>query len=307
LQKAHAFDYIALGVLVTVYLLTQAIQPFHRLFSPKDPNIQYPHADPERVPFVWLMIYSIAVPGGSIAAYCLLTRSAIQKLHVSLLGFGLSLMLAAVLTNIGKNAIGRPRPDFLARCKLSTEDAAKDSLLDISACTETDRHTLQDGWRSFPSGHSSFAFSGLGYLSLFLTGQLHALRGGYHSDIFRVIVCLLPLVGATMIAASRIEDYRHAAEDVLVGSALGFLCAWGCYRRFFPSLNKRGCNVPHPSAAEDVLRPGKKRDLETGNGAGLPDEYAFELDDDEGSENGADHTGTAGDGRGQHVPLRSIE
>jgi diacylglycerol diphosphate phosphatase / phosphatidate phosphatase len=242
------------------------------------------------------MIYSVAVPGTSILAYCILTRSAIHKVHVSLLGLGLSLMSAALITNVFKNAVGRPRPDLLARCGLSLENAAKTTLTGVEACEATDQHTLQDGWRSFPSGHSSFAFSGLGYLSFFLAGQLHALRGGLNTNSLFTLLCLLPLLGAGMVAVSRLEDYRHGTEDVIVGSALGFLCAWAAYRRFFPTLVKSGCSVPHPSLEADR---GLRRDVEVGRDS--IGEAVFELDDVDDEDQDRDQ------GRGSHVPLRNSD
>lgn len=85
---------------------------------------------------------------------------------------------------IVKNSVGRPRPDLLARCKpvgqsndmlesllsilieLQEKGTPEHGLVNWVVCTETDHHVLHDGWRSFPSGHSSLAFSGLGYLAL---------------------------------------------------------------------------------------------------------------------------------------------
>jgi diacylglycerol diphosphate phosphatase/phosphatidate phosphatase len=104
-----------------------------------------------------------------------------------------------------KNAVGRPRPDLISRCK-PAPTTPQNVLVDISVCTETDPHTLQDGWRSFPSGHSSFAFSGLGFLALFFAGQMHVFRP--RTDLMKALLAVSPLLGAAMIAISRCEDYR---------------------------------------------------------------------------------------------------
>jgi diacylglycerol diphosphate phosphatase/phosphatidate phosphatase len=115
--------------------------------------------------------------------------------------------LTSFVTDVIKNAVGRPRPDLIARCKPRAE-TLRDVLVDIGVCTESDHHTLHDGWRSFPSGHSSFAFSGLGYLSLFFSGQLHVFRP--RTDLGKALFALAPILGAAMIAISRCEDYRYA-------------------------------------------------------------------------------------------------
>jgi diacylglycerol diphosphate phosphatase/phosphatidate phosphatase len=115
------------------------------------------------------------------------------------------MVLTCFVTDVVKNAVGRPRPDLIERCKPKS-GTPTDRLVTIDVCSELDHHTLHDGWRSFPSGHSSFAFSGLGFLSLFFSGQLHVFRPG--TDLGRALFALAPILGAAMIAISRCEDYR---------------------------------------------------------------------------------------------------
>jgi len=89
----------------------------------------------------------------------------VHKTNVTILGLAISVMLATFLTDVVKNSVGRPRPDLIDRCK-PEKGTPEHILVTIDVCTETDYHVLHDGWRSFPSGHSSLAFSGLGYLAL---------------------------------------------------------------------------------------------------------------------------------------------
>jgi diacylglycerol diphosphate phosphatase/phosphatidate phosphatase len=152
--------------------------------------------------------------------------------------------LTIFITDVVKNAVGRPRPDLISRCK-PAPGTLSDKLVTIDVCTETDHHTLHDGWRSFPSGHSSFAFSGLGYLALFFAGQLHVFRP--RTDLGRVLIALAPLLGAAMIAISRCEDYRHDVYDVTCGSILGMSIAYFSYRRYYPRLKSAKCDEPFPS------------------------------------------------------------
>lgn len=114
---------------------------------------------------VWSMIYAGVIPLLIIMAWSAMLHPGVHKTQVTVLGLVVALVLTSFLTDIIKNAVGRPRPDLLSRCKPSR--GTKDSVLvGWDVCTETDQHILQEGWRSFPSGHSSFSFAGLGYLSL---------------------------------------------------------------------------------------------------------------------------------------------
>lgn len=113
-----------------------------------------------------MFIYAGVIPLLFLALWAVVFQPEGHQVHVTILGFVISLILSSFLTDVVKNTVGRPRPDLIARCK-PAKDAPEHALVTIDICTETDHHILHDGWRSFPSGHSSFAFSGLGYLALY--------------------------------------------------------------------------------------------------------------------------------------------
>jgi diacylglycerol diphosphate phosphatase / phosphatidate phosphatase len=135
------------------------------MFSLDDLAISHPHALVERVPSLWMFVFGGGLPLFTILAWALVARPGLHRAHVSVLGLFISLLLTIFLTDVIKNSVGRPRPDLIARCK-PEEATPVHILVTIDVCTETAPHVLQDGWRSFPSGHSSFAFAGLGYLAL---------------------------------------------------------------------------------------------------------------------------------------------
>lgn len=216
-------------------------------------------------------VYALFIPLALELLYLMVTRATFHKFHATVISIAIALVLASVLTDTIKNAVGRPRPDLLARCKAAA-GTPTDTLVTIEVCTETSHHVLHDGWRSFPSGHSSFAFAGLGQMSLWLSGQLRVFRREHHhgrlgGDVGRAILCGIPLVGASLIAISRCEDYRHDVYDVCVGSALGFAVAHLCYRRWWPRLSALHCDEPYPlPAADEDVRQGwdRIRDEEEG-------------------------------------------
>ena len=76
------------------------------------------------------------------------------------------------------------------------------------------------------------------------------------TDLARVLLALAPLIGAALIAISRLEDYRHDVYDVTTGSILGMLVAYFSYRRYYPGLKSRQCDTPYPSRAELATASG---------------------------------------------------
>ncbi|KAH8816025.1 phosphatidic acid phosphatase type 2/haloperoxidase [Xylogone sp. PMI_703] len=274
-QKSYAADYLGLAFMFAGYMVTEYfVTPFHRMIFINNINIQYPHALVERVPTEMNIVYCGAVPAVILIVWLAIARANFHKFHVTILGLAISLIMTSLLTNIIKNAVGRPRPDLISRCKPAV-DTPPNTLVTISVCTETDKHRLQDGWRSFPSGHSSFAFAGLGFLSLFLCGQLHVFRP--HTDISRAIFGFIPLVCAALIAISRCEDYRHDVYDVTCGSILGFAIAYFSYRRYYPRLRSSGCHEPFISR-EEKFREGFGK-LRNDEESMLPRRREFDLED----------------------------
>lgn len=217
------------------------------MFRLDDRTKQYPYALVETVPPFENIILAGVAPLTILAIWAVVTRPGIHKAHVTILGFIISLFFTYLLTAIVKKAVGRPRPDFISRCKPELGTPEHD-LVSIAVCTQTDFHILNDGFRSFPSGHSSWAFSGLGYLSLFLAGQMHSFRP--RADLARVLLSLAPLVGATLVAMSRVADYRHDIYDVTSGSLLGIIIAYTTYRRYYRPLAHPKCDIPYPVEVE---------------------------------------------------------
>ncbi|ORZ26626.1 phosphatidic acid phosphatase type 2/haloperoxidase [Lobosporangium transversale] len=263
LCKSYGNDWaLVIFVLVALSLIEQ-IEPFHRQFSVRDTTIQHPFAKRETVPVWLLLVLSFLLPMSVIAVISIFYRKSYTDLHNGFLGLFLAQSLVLIVTDCVKIAVGRPRPDFLDRC-LSLYDNAKagtplgllsdppNLLSNSSICTRTD--LLRDGFKSFPSGHSSFSFGGLGFLSMYLAGKLHLFDERGHT--YKSLVVLAPLILASLIATSRLGDYRHHWEDVLTGSFIGSVFAVFAYRQYYPSLTSVKSDYPFaPRIKEDFLLP----------------------------------------------------
>ncbi|KAK3701766.1 hypothetical protein LTR37_015286 [Vermiconidia calcicola] len=281
-QKSYAGDYLGIAILaITLILLKAFDEPFHQLFILSDTRIQHPHAENQQVDVFWLCIYALGVPMIVLVLWNLVLKPNWHKLHVSLLGLASSILITEFITDVLKDAIGRPRPDLIARCQ-PDPSTPKNEFVTIDVCTETRHHLLHDGWRSFPSGHSSFSFSGLGFLALFLAAQLHMFRP--RASVFTVLICLVPLMGAALIAISRLEDYRHDVFDVTAGSILGLSVALCNWRRYYPSPLSKYCDEPYDAPS------GSRR-------ASSVDGFQRVRDEEEGPEDdlggGSSHRGTS--------------
>ncbi|KAK9459177.1 phosphatidic acid phosphatase type 2/haloperoxidase [Lipomyces oligophaga] len=263
LHRAYFIDWAFVFFLLAGFIQLTHMNPFFSMFTLDDPSIQHPYATTERVTSINGVIYTTVIGVGIIVLFTpLLHRRNPNMLHVlnvSLLSLALSVILTEFATEMFKNMIGRLRPDFLARC-LPAPGTPLHELVGIEVCTNPNLQVLYDGFRSTPSGHSSNGWAGFGWLAAWIAGQLKVFHPG--TELFRTMLALIPLFGAALIGISRIEDYRHHITDILFGGILGSLIAWYSYRKYFPHLGKRNCNMPH-AAPEFPAFYGREPVVET--------------------------------------------
>ncbi|XP_056175945.1 putative lipid phosphate phosphatase 3, chloroplastic isoform X2 [Syzygium oleosum] len=198
--RTYIYDWLILMVLVVIGSLLHLIHPFYR-FVGKDmmTNLKYPLKS-NSVPF-W------AVPAGLLY----------------------SASVTAVITIAIKLAVGRPRPDFFWRCFPDGKDVY-DQLGNVICHGK--RSVIDEGHKSFPSGHTSWSFAGLGFLSLYLAGKIKAFDCKGH--VAKLCIIFLPLLVASLVGISRVDDHWHHWQDVFAGGLLGITVAGFCYLQFFP-------------------------------------------------------------------------
>lgn len=263
----------ALFLVIIYHTALSNVSGFQRQFSLQDVTLQHPFAQQERVPDDKLFLLSGLLPLLAVSLLSVLSRRPLAQLNRAILGLIFAQAVTGIVTELVKNLVGRPRPDFLDRCQPKTVIlpgvplAYNSTLVDASICsTPTTSMLLRDGFKSFPSGHSSMSFAGLGYLAWCLYGTLSTLTRRWSSQSYRhyaaapndesrdldleaaaeeqredaeapramvltsVVVPFMPLLLATYVALSRVMDYRHHPEDVFAGSLLGAVLASVFYK-----------------------------------------------------------------------------
>ncbi|KAF8025214.1 hypothetical protein BT93_F2147 [Corymbia citriodora subsp. variegata] len=238
--KVHKHDWLILLLLAVIEAILLVIEPFHR-FVGEDmmTDMKYPLKG-NTVPFWAVPILAIVFPFIIFLVYYF-TRKDVYDFHHAILGLLFSILLTAVITDAIKDAVGRPRPDFFWRCfpdgKGDFDPITKDVI-----CHGV-KAVIKEGYKSFPSGHSSWSFAGLSYLSWYLAGKIRAFDSRGH--VAKLCIILFPLLLAALVAISRVDDYWHHWQDVFAGALIGSIIAAFCYLQFFPYPNDTNGWAPH--------------------------------------------------------------
>ena len=142
-----------------------------------------------------------------------------------------------VCVNIFKSYVGRPRPDLYARCGIDGS---------IDNCPGQTKKVAKDEFKSFPSGHSATAMSGLLFIALFVQKCVKTRK------LWVTTLCFLFILLAFYIGATRIRVCRHHTDDDLAGFFVGFLFCyiiwWRTYKEIFPKLKKRSEDIKDETA-----------------------------------------------------------
>jgi len=117
----------------------------------------------------------------------LIWRRKIWEWNTAWMGLGLSLASAFLITEGLKDIAGKPRPFMLAVCDPDTSpeairrwqvgglgtslDSAVPIMVDWHICRSTDSAKMRNAFASWPSGHSSFSWAGLLYLTFFVCAK----------------------------------------------------------------------------------------------------------------------------------------
>lgn len=227
LQVAIIVDLLVIGICYLPYFILKTLPPLERLFSVTDSAISFPFTEKEKISSSILPLFTTMIPLAILTGCIVCNKPRNRRLLCVFVGWAFAMMVTMNVTVLAKATVGRLRPDFLARCQPRMDDRMKFVCLG-------DEKSVMEGRRSFPSGHTSYSFAGLGYTGFVLAGQLGVFSG--RGAAYKLLIVLLPFLLASYVGLTRVTDYRHHWEDVLSAAVLGIVMAYLSYRVHFPSI-----------------------------------------------------------------------
>ncbi|XP_018788002.1 PREDICTED: phospholipid phosphatase 5 [Bactrocera latifrons] len=254
--KKRLSDAIDVGIrvmLVFIFISLEITKPFKRKVHPEEMWLYKNPRTPDIVSAQTLILSVIFGPLFVTMFHLWLTGDR-RDFRAASWVWTLALGLNGFATSLLKITVGRHRPDFFYRCfpnGIVVINNATDSngSLDYYNCTG-DLREISEGRKSFPSGHASFSFVGLGFIAIYIAAKLHALSARGRGQSWRLCVSILPLILAALIAVSRTCDYHHHWEDVVAGSLIGLFCTYAVYRQYYPSVYSIHCHRPYLRTCE---------------------------------------------------------
>lgn len=257
---------LAMGLFSAVY--TALVPPHPFAFFERDPRMSQVVVDPAHVPDWALFVIAFGIPLiaiGVLHASCSKLR---RPWWHTISFFGMCMGWTAIILALTKIHLGRPRPNFFALCDYkgyadatrtgnytaywaATTPGAPGSYSD---CAASD-YNIRRAHRSFPSGHAGLSFAGLGFLAMLLYSAVHELADGQslvppaspgefavppqRTPVSRCSIYALRyalpiacVVGAFLVAESRIYDYWHNFDDVSTGAIIGAVVAAASFRSY---------------------------------------------------------------------------
>ncbi|XP_078488668.1 phospholipid phosphatase 1 isoform X1 [Ciona intestinalis] len=201
---------------------------------------------------VELLLYRRSPKTGNTSVF----HPLITNIYRSIGYFFIGACVNQFLTDIGKDAIGRPRPHFLDMCQSNVTCTPTNQHVYIEnyVCTRTShplipqsdfKKRMSDSRKSFPSGHASFSIYVAVFMVLYLEFRLRSQR----TRLVRHLIQTGIVAWAVWVCCSRISDYKHRFSDVAGGLVIGTITALMTFKLFFQSTQ---CELNKCKRLDDV-------------------------------------------------------
>lgn len=191
-------------------------------------------------PVWYLLILVLVIPLVMVVVCCIwfLRHKSKERMlwdmHAAILGSLGCCSTQLLLVVIVKNIAAVPRPDFLNRCQPDylTIPLVERLYSVEEVCQNSNDALIRDGFKSFPSGHSSTVFASQTFLVLFLIGKIKMSGTSYFS--WKLVLSIMyPLIISLKVSFSRVSDHRHRIRDVLIGDMIGTFFGFLFYFIYF--------------------------------------------------------------------------
>ncbi|GMH33635.1 hypothetical protein BSKO_01469 [Bryopsis sp. KO-2023] len=252
-MSERKIDWFFLGALIVFFVSLEYIaNPFER-YIPREElgDLQFPFKEKNTVPTWTVPIIGVGIPLVIIlvafSVPAMFGKIEQREFHDLVYAILINVAITGTMTSALKDSIGRPRPNFLHRCYPNKSD---DELYDLVSqenftveCSKAKSGTLEEGRKSFPSGHSSWAMCSLAFMTFFMLGKLRPFDG--RGEVWRLVVSIIPVCIAVGIGITRINDYWHHWTDVVAGFALGLVVSIAVYTMYYPwPVGRNGTDRP---------------------------------------------------------------
>ncbi|GJM97985.1 hypothetical protein PR202_ga14956 [Eleusine coracana subsp. coracana] len=213
--RVHLSDWVVLVLLVVIDGVLNIIEPFHR-FVGEDmiPGLgTRSRTTPCPSGPCRMIVQVLAVVGPMVIIVGIyMKRRNVYDLHHAILG-----KFTAILV-LSSEAMSGFRLLVIATLNAVILLQNYHNVTGAVIC-HGDKAVIKEGYKSFPSGHTSWSFAGLGFLSWYLAGKIMAFDRRGH--VAKLCIIALPLLLAAMVAVSRVDDYWHHWQDVFTAGAMG--------------------------------------------------------------------------------------
>lgn len=164
-----------------------------------------------------------------------------------ILGVLYALVIGTLFQVIMKTLIGGFRPYWLDVCKPDISRAATHNttglngvgfhqiMYSVDVCTNPNKNAVKIAMTSFPSGHSTAAFAGYIFLFLWMNAKLKV-WANYRSSFYWLALLFAPLLAATLMVCALTIDQAHNWYDIVAGSLIGTVSAFGAYRCLYAAV-----------------------------------------------------------------------
>lgn len=222
-------DWVSVAGLAMLFLTLELWVPPYVRFIPESQldDLKYPLKE-DTVPSWLVPVVAVFLPVVVFGVYRRVWRCEPREFHNLVLGAMMNVMLTATITSALKVSVGRPRPDYFVRCfPDGVDNTDSGDYTGYPKCHPIAESILQEGRKSFPSGHSSWSMCTFAYLSFFLMGKLQVYSGTSH--YWKLILSWMPIALAVAVGVTRVNDYWHHWTDVAAGLMLGLGVAYMIY------------------------------------------------------------------------------